>query len=95
MCFVLPLRTELSAYFILANFVLVLFCWGSKLKHYNLTPQSCCSKWFNSYIINPDGSEGLTPFVVYCTMTDKNGVGVTVVSHDGENKMLVYRLFSQ
>ncbi|CAH3020061.1 unnamed protein product, partial [Porites evermanni] len=50
--------------------------------------------WFNTYIINPDGSEGLTPFVVFCTMTDKNGVGVTVVSLDSENRMLVYRLFS-
>ena len=27
MCLVLTLRTELSTYFILANFVLLLFCW--------------------------------------------------------------------
>ncbi|CAH3150668.1 unnamed protein product, partial [Porites lobata] len=49
--------------------------------------------WFNSYIINPDGSEGLTPSVVYCTITDKNGVGVTIVSHDSENRMLLIRSF--
>ena len=26
---------------------------------------------------------------MYCDMTDKNGVGVTVISHDSENRMLV------
>ena len=26
------------------------------------------------------------PFTVYCDMTDKNGVGVTVVSHDSESR---------
>ena len=26
------------------------------------------------------------PFTVYCDMTDKNGVGVTVISHDSESR---------
>ena len=37
-----------------------------------------------SYVIDPDGEGGYEPFTVYCDMTDKNGVGVTVVSHDSE-----------
>ena len=28
----------------------------------------------------------MTPFTVFCDMADKNGVGVTVVSHDSENR---------
>ena len=39
-----------------------------------------------SYVIDPDGSGGLTPFTVYCDMRDKNGVGVTVSSHDSESR---------
>ena len=35
-----------------------------------------------NYVIEPDGKEGLAPFTVYCDMTDKNGFGVTVISHD-------------
>ena len=42
-----------------------------------------------SYVIDPDGEGGHQPFTVYCDMTDKNGVGVTVVSHDSEDRMLV------
>ncbi|KAL9979529.1 hypothetical protein ACROYT_G017205 [Oculina patagonica] len=42
-----------------------------------------------SYDINPDRKGGVTPFTVYCDMTDKNQVGVTVISHDSEGKMLV------
>ncbi|KAL9975032.1 hypothetical protein ACROYT_G012148 [Oculina patagonica] len=33
-------------------------------------------------IIDPDGEGDLEPFTVYCDMSDKNGVGVTVISHD-------------
>ena len=36
MCFVLPLRTELTTHFILSNFVLLLFCWGNCQKHKEL-----------------------------------------------------------
>ena len=42
-----------------------------------------------SYVIDPDGEGGYEPFTVYCDMTDKNGVGVTVVGHDSENRILV------
>ena len=42
-----------------------------------------------NYVIDPDGAGGLDPFTVYCNMTDKNGVGVTVVSHDSESRTYV------
>ena len=42
-----------------------------------------------NYIIDPDGVGGLEPFIAYCNMTDKNGVGVTVISHDSENRTWV------
>ena len=42
-----------------------------------------------TYVIDPDGKEGVPPFNVTCDMTDKNGVGVTVISHDSEDRTLV------
>ena len=42
-----------------------------------------------NYVIDPDGSGGLAPFTVFCDMNDKNGVGVTVLSHDSESRTLV------
>ncbi|XP_078367612.1 contactin-associated protein 1-like [Oculina patagonica] len=39
-----------------------------------------------NYVIDPDGAGGLAPFTVYCDMSDKNGVGVTVISHDSESR---------
>ena len=39
-----------------------------------------------NYSIDPDGEGGLEPFTAYCDMTDKNGVGVTVISHDSESE---------
>ena len=42
-----------------------------------------------NYVIDPDGTGGLAPFTVYCDMSDKNGVGVTVISHDSESRILV------
>jgi hypothetical protein len=39
--------------------------------------------------IAPDGSNGDPPFRVYCDMQDKNQVGVTVISHDSEQRTLV------
>jgi len=42
-----------------------------------------------NYAIDPDGAGGLTPFTVYCDMSDKNGVGVTVISHDSESRTYV------
>ena len=41
------------------------------------------------YFIDPDGVLGEDPFPVYCNMTDKGGVGVTVVGHDSENRTKV------
>ena len=42
-----------------------------------------------NYVIDPDGEGGLAPFAVFCDMTDKNGVGVTVISHDSETRRKV------
>ena len=39
-----------------------------------------------SYGIDPDGEGGVTPFIVHCDMTDKNNVGVTVISHDSKDR---------
>ena len=44
------------------------------------------SRVSGNYVIDPDGAGGLAPFTVYCDMNDKNGVGVTVISHDSESK---------
>ena len=42
-----------------------------------------------NYVIDPDGEGGLAPFTVYCDMADKNGVGVTLISHDSESRTKV------
>lgn len=42
-----------------------------------------------SYVIDPDGVGGVDPFVVYCNMTEQDKIGVTVVSHDSEDRILV------
>ncbi|KAL9951902.1 hypothetical protein ACROYT_G044647 [Oculina patagonica] len=42
-----------------------------------------------SYVIDPDGEGGVTPFTVDCDMIDKNKVGVTVISHDSEDRTYV------
>ena len=44
-----------------------------------------------NYVIDPDGEGGQASFSVYCDMTDKNGVGVTVISHDSESRTFVRR----
>ena len=60
-------------------------------------PNSCSvvrkyvSSVSGNYIIDPDGTGGRAPFTVYCDMTDKNGVGVTVISHNSETRTRVYR----
>ncbi|KAL9952541.1 hypothetical protein ACROYT_G039810 [Oculina patagonica] len=59
-----------------------------------LKPMSGCSDLKSSrsgsssgnYMIDPDGKGGVTPFSVYCDMSDKGGVGVTVISHDSESR---------
>ena len=44
---------------------------------------SDASDW---YVIDPDGPGGKASFQAYCNMTDKEGAGVTVISHDTENR---------
>ena len=58
-----------------------------------LKPVSCSSiksghsgSSSGNYIIDPDGKGGVTPFSVYCDMSDKGGVGVTVISHNTERR---------
>ena len=59
------------------------------------SPFSCCvmrkyvSSSSGNYVIDPDGAGGLVHFTVFCDMSDKNGVGVTVISHDSESRTLV------
>ena len=59
------------------------------------TPRSCSeirnyvSTVSRKYVIDPDGEGGLAPFTVYCDMTDKKVVDVTVISHDSESRKLV------
>ena len=48
-----------------------------------------------NYKIDPDGAGGLPPFTVYCDMSDKNGVGVTVISHDSERRTHVKGCYPQ
>ena len=47
-----------------------------------------------NYVIDPDGTGGLAPFTVYCDMSDKNGVGVTVISHNSESRTYVKGYYS-
>ena len=44
------------------------------------------TKVSGNYVIDPDGEGGLAPFTVFCDMTDKSGVGVSVISHDSESR---------
>ncbi|KAL9965962.1 hypothetical protein ACROYT_G029836 [Oculina patagonica] len=59
------------------------------------TPTSCSAirkkvrTSTGNYVIDPDGEGSLAPFKAYCDMSDKNGVGVTVISHDSESRTLV------
>ena len=43
-----------------------------------------------NYVIDPDGARSMAAFTVYCDMSDKNGVGVTVISHDSESRTHVH-----
>ncbi|CAH3184247.1 unnamed protein product [Porites evermanni] len=68
---------------------------SSTLEVYN-KPLSCSSiksgrsgSSSGNYITDPDGKGGVAPFSVYCDMSDKGGVGVTVISHDSERRTYV------
>ena len=45
-----------------------------------------------NYVIDPDGEGGLAAFTAFCDMTDKSGVGVTVISHDSESRTYVHQV---
>ena len=60
----------------------------------SIVKQSICDA-SGDYVIDPDGELGEDPFTVYCNMTDKGGVGVTVVSHDSESRILVEGIEAQ
>ena len=55
----------------------------SELKKLDPTRES------GDYTIDPDGEGGMLPFEVTCDMSEKDGVGVTVISHDSEGRTLV------
>ena len=64
-----------------------------------LTKTSCSSiksglsgRSSGNYVIDPDGKGGVAPFSVYCNMSDRGGVGVTVISHDSESRTHVARI---
>ena len=68
----------------------------AKVKINSLVNAASCSvirKYVSSvsgnYVIDPDGTGGLAPFTVHCDMSDKNGVGVTVISHNSESRTYV------
>ena len=54
----------------------------------SIVKESICDA-SGDYVIDPYSELGEAPFTVYCNMTDKGGVGVTVVSHDSESRILV------
>ena len=64
----------------------------AKVKINTPIPASCSevknyiSSVSGNYVIDPDGEGGLAQFTVFCDMTDKSRVGVTVISHDSESR---------
>ena len=46
-----------------------------------------------NYMIDPDGKGAVTPFNAYCDMSDKGGIGVTVISHDSESRTYLNKAF--
>jgi len=58
-------------------------------------PETCSSLKTNisdvsgDYDIVPDGDQGGAPFMEYCNMTYKEGIGVTAVSHDSQERIRV------
>ena len=48
--------------------------------------KKCFSSVSGNYVIDPDGEGRLAPFTVLCDVTDKSGVGVTVIGHDSASR---------
>ena len=71
----------------------------AKVKIKPITIASCSvirkydSRVSGNYVIDPDGDGGLAQFTVFCDMIDKNGVGVTVISHDSEGRTKVRDIY--
>ena len=55
----------------------------SEIKYYS--PQATNG----SYAIDPDGEGGNAPFTVFCDMTAKNAVGVTIIGHESQARIHV------
>ena len=87
-------KTQRGSYTCRASNVLVTIEAKVKINSPVATSCSVIKKYVSSvsgnYVIDPDGEGGLAPFTVFCDMTDKSGVGVTVISHDSESRTHVY-----
>ena len=83
-------KTQRGSYTCRASNVLVTIEAKVKINYPVATSCSVIKKYVTSasgnYVIDPDGEGGLAPFTVFCDMTDKSGVGVTVISHDSESR---------
>ena len=83
-------KTQRGSYTCRASNVLVTIEAKVKINSPVATSCSVIKKYVTSasgnYVIDPDGEGGLAPFTVFCDMTDKSGVGVTVISHDSESR---------
>ncbi len=75
-----------------------LLCFTDTTKHINkLHPPGYCSALLKRrpsttsgwYYIHPQGLSSSQSVRVFCDMTSKNGVGVTVIGHDSESRTLV------
>ena len=83
-------KTQRGSYTCRASNVLVTIEAKVKINSPVGTSCSVIKKYVTSasgnYVIDPDGEGGLAPFTVFCDITDKSGVGVTVISHDSESR---------
>ena len=83
-------KTQKGSYTCRASNVLATIEAKVKINSPVATSCSVIKKYVSSvsgnYVIDPDGEGGLAPFTVFCDMTDKSGVGVTVISHDSESR---------
>jgi len=83
-------KTQRGSYTCRASNVLATIEAKVKINSPVATSCSAIKKYISSvsgnYVIDPDGEGGLAPFTVFCDMTDKSGVGVTVISHHSESR---------
>ena len=83
-------KTQRGSYTCRASNVLATIEARVKINSPVATSCSVIKKYVSSvsgnYVIDPDGEGSLAPFTVFCDMTDKSGVGVTVISHNSESR---------